>query len=59
MSLYVHYMNGHLPNAGGMMSQAASFLVALDVLGGEVNSIQSAQRLAEIEKIKNANRGRR
>jgi hypothetical protein len=40
MGLYVHYKNGYLPSAGGILDQTAYFYQAVGLLDTWVNRIQ-------------------
>lgn len=50
MSLYAHYKNGFLPNAGGIADQPAWYVTAMEILESDVVTIQHEQLERERRK---------
>jgi len=46
LSFYSHYKNGFLPDSGGLLEQAATFLDAMNIIASAVTEAESAEQAA-------------
>ena len=47
LEFYGHYKQGHLPVAGGLLDQSATFLRAMSIIGGEIDRQDGIRRDAK------------